>query len=125
MDFEKSINNVVAKFFGTKHERDIKLLQPKVAETNALAAEYERLSDEDLAAKTPELRAIVAERLKNADPAEKEYREQLQAAIEPVIVPAFAAVREAGRRKLNMRHFDVQLIGGIVLHEGKIAEMKT
>src|SRR5207249_562045 len=56
---------------------------------------------------------------------DKSYKETVQAAIEPAIVPTFALAREAGRRFLNMRHFDVQLIGGIVLHEGKIAEMKT
>jgi len=67
----------------------------------------------------------VHEQLKDADPAESAYKEQLQQALEPAIVPAFALVREAGRRFLNMRHFDVQLIGGIVLHEGKISEMKT
>src|SRR5260370_21876562 len=65
------------------------------------------------------------EQLKDADPAEPAYKEQLQQSLEPVIVPAFALVREAGRRFLNMRHFDVQLIGGMVLHEGKISEMKT
>src|SRR5207237_7636514 len=72
-----------------------------------------------------ELRKQVQERLKNTDPEDKSYKEKLQAAIEPAIVPTFALAREAGRRFLNMRHFDVQLIGGIVLHEGKIAEMKT
>jgi len=61
----------------------------------------------------------VQEQLKEADPAESAYKEQLQKALGPTIVPAFALVREAGRRFLNMRHFDVQLIGGIVLHEGK------
>src|SRR5579862_2253289 len=125
MDFDKLINNVIARFIGTKHERDIKVISPKVAEISALAAEYESLSDDALAAKTPELRAIVAEKLKDADLTSPDYRQRLQEALEAVLVPAFAAVREAGRRKLNMRHFDVQLIGGIVLHEGKIAEMKT
>ncbi len=125
MDFDKLVNKVVAKFIGTKHERDIKLIQPYVGQISALAAEYERLSDSDLSAKTPELRAIVAKGLEGADPAEPDYRERMQAAMEPVLIPAFAAVREAGRRHLNMRHFDVQLIGGIVLHQGKIAEMKT
>ena len=125
MDIEKAINDVVAKFIGTKHERDIKRIMPLVAEISALAPEYERLSDEELAAKTPELKAIVAESLKDADPAAPDYRETLQAALAPVLPAAFATVREAGRRKLNMRHFDVQLIGGIVLHEGKISEMKT
>ena len=63
--------------------------------------------------------------MKDSDPAEPTYREQLAAALDPVIVPAFALVREAGHRFLRMRHFDVQLIGGMVLNSGKIAEMKT
>ncbi len=125
MDFDKFVNNVVAKFIGTKHERDIKLIQPYVGQINALASEYERMSDADLAAKTLELRAIVARGLGDADPSAPDYRQTMQAALEPVLIPAFAGVREAGRRHLNMRHFDVQLIGGIVLHQGKISEMKT
>ncbi|MFZ0819689.1 MAG: preprotein translocase subunit SecA [Candidatus Acidiferrales bacterium] len=125
MDFDKLVNKVVAKFIGTKHERDIKLIQPFVGQISALAAEYERLSDADIAAKTPELRAIVAKGLEGADPSEPDFRQRMQDAMQPVLLPAFAAVREAGRRHLNMRHFDVQLIGGIVLHQGKIAEMKT
>jgi preprotein translocase subunit SecA len=125
MDVEKIIDGVIAKFVGTKHERDVKRIQPTVDEINALAAEYELMSDEEIAAKTPELKAIVAQNLGDADPADDDYFSKLQAAVEPVIAPAFAAVREAGRRKLNMRHFDVQLVGGIVLHQGKIAEMKT
>ena len=64
-------------------------------------------------------------RLKGADPSDSDYKERLADALEPAIVPAFALVREAGRRTLGLRHFDVQFIGGIVLHEGKIAEMKT
>ena len=83
------------------------------------------LSDAEMAAKTPVLKAQVTEALADADPKESDYRDRLQAALAGVLVPAFALVREAGRRRLNMRHFDVQLIGGIVLHDGKIAEMKT
>ena len=64
------------------------------------------------------------EQLKDADPAEPSYNEELQKALGPVTVPAFALVREAGRRFLRMRHFDVQLIGGMVLNDGKIAEMR-
>jgi preprotein translocase subunit SecA len=125
MDLEKVFNKVVARFIGTKHERDIKRISPLVTEISALAPDYERLTDEQLAAKTPELRAIVAKALEDADPAAPDYRTRLQSAFASVLPAAFAAVREVGRRKLNMRHFDVQLIGGIVLHEGKIAEMKT
>src|SRR5690348_9511278 len=125
MDAAKLLDNFIAWFIGTKHERDIKKLQPVIAAINAREAEVRSLSDEALKTRFAELRAQVQEQLKDADPAESAYKEQLQKALEPAIVPAFALVREAGRRFLNMRHFDVQLIGGIVLHEGKIAEMKT
>src|SRR2546421_11474779 len=125
MDLAKFIDKIVARFIGTKHERDIKKLQPLIAAINAREAELPSLSDEGLKARFAELRAQVQEQLKEADDAEPAYKEQLRKALEPAIVPTFALVREAGRRFLNMRHFDVQLIGGIVLHEGKIAEMKT
>ena len=99
----------LAKIFGTKHEREVKAMRPLIAAINDLEPQMQALSDEELAAQT------VA------------FREQLAqgATLDDLLVPAFAAVREAGRRVLNMRHFDVQLIGGIVLHRGKIAEMKT
>ena len=125
MDVAKVVDRVVARFIGTKHERDIKKLMPVIAAINAREAEVQALSDEGLKTRFAELRAQVHEQLKDADPAEPAYKQQLQQALEPAIVPAFALVREAGRRFLNMRHFDVQLIGGIVLHEGKISEMKT
>src|SRR5438876_7977448 len=125
MEAAQILDRVVARFIGTKHERDIKKLQPVIAAINAREGEVQSLSDEDLKTRFAELRAKVQEQLKDADPAESAYKEQLQRAMEAAMVPAFALVREAGRRFLNMRHFDVQLIGGIVLHEGKIAEMKT
>src|SRR6266702_1160320 len=125
MDVAKVVDRVVARFIGTKHERDIKKLQPLIAAINAREAEVQALSDEGLKTRFAELRVQVQEQLKDADPAETAYKEQLRKALEPAIVPAFALVREAGRRFLNMRHFDVQLIGGLVLHDGKIAEMKT
>jgi preprotein translocase subunit SecA len=125
MDLAKIIDRVVARFIGTKHERDIKKLQPVIAAINAREAEMQALSDQGLKTRFAELRKQVQEQLKDADPAESGYKEQLQKALELAIVPAFAVAREAGRRFLNMRHFDVQLIGGIVLHEGKISEMKT
>jgi preprotein translocase subunit SecA len=125
MDVAKVVDRVVARFIGTKHERDIKKLMPVIAAINEREAEVQALSDEGLKTRFAELRAQVHEQLKDADPAEPAYKQQLQQALEPAIVPAFALVREAGRRFLNMRHFDVQLIGGIVLHEGKISEMKT
>jgi preprotein translocase subunit SecA len=125
MEAAQILDRVVARFIGTKHERDVKKLQPLIASINAREAEMKALSDEDLKLRFAELRAQVQERLKDADPAEPTFRELMQQALEPAIVPAFALVREAGWRFLNMRHFDVQLIGGMVLHEGKIAEMKT
>src|SRR6266481_1197750 len=125
MDVAKVVDKVIARFIGTKHERDIKKLMPVIAAINARETEVQALSDEGLKTRFAELRAQVQEQLKDADPAEPAYKEQLQKALEAAIVPAFALVREAGCRFLNMRHFDVQLIGGIVLHEGKISEMKT
>ena len=125
MDVAKTVDAVIARFIGTKHERDIKKLQPLVAEINAREAEVRALSDEDLKLRFAELKARVQEQLKDADPSEPTYKDLLKGTLDPVIVPAFALVREAGRRFLNMRHFDVQLIGGMVLHDGKISEMKT
>ena len=125
MRVEAIVDRVVARFIGTKHERDVKRLMPAVGAINALASECERLSDAEIKSRAQQLKAEVAERLKDADPAEPEYKQRLQEALEPAMAPAFALAREAGRRTLGLRHFDVQLIGGMVLHEGKIAEMKT
>src|SRR6266853_317071 len=125
MRIDTMIDQVVARFIGTKHERDLKLIQPLVNAINALAPEYEKLTDEQMLEKILQLRAQVKERLGDLPLDDPQFKERCKDALEPAIVPAFALVREAGRRKLGMRHFDVQLIGGIVLHEGKIAEMKT
>jgi preprotein translocase subunit SecA len=129
MDVTRAVDSVIARFIGTKHERDVKKLQPLVAAINAREAEIKALSDEDLKAQFFALRQQVQEPLKDLDPGDATskdaYKEAMRRAFEPAIVPAFALVREAGRRFLNMRHFDVQLIGGMVLHDGKIAEMKT
>jgi preprotein translocase subunit SecA len=130
------INALVAKVFGTKNEREIKRLMPDVAAINVLEPTIEKLSDDELRAKTDEFRRRIQDRLAHipgepeADPDRikelDEERAQTTAEILEEILPeAFAVVREGGRRVLNMRHFDVQLIGGMVLHHGKIAEMKT
>ncbi len=130
------INTLLGKIFGTKNEREVKRLQPRVEAINALEPETQKLSDDQLRGKTEEFRARVQERLSSivdepdADPdrqkeIEAERSEALKAVLDELLDEAFAVVREAGRRVLNMRHFDVQLIGGMVLHEGKIAEMKT
>src|SRR5438874_1731484 len=109
---------------------------PRVEAMNVLEPEMQKLSDEQLRAKTDEFRRRVQERLSaipdepDADPdrikqLEEERTKVLNEALDEILVEAFAVVREAGRRVLNMRHFDVQLIGGMVLHQGKISEMKT
>src|SRR2546422_1027651 len=103
------LQTLLAKVVGTQNERELKRLRPLVGEINALEPEIAVLSDEQLRAKTAEFR----QRLANGE------------TLDDLLVEAFAVVREAGRRVLNMRHFDVQLIGGVVLHQGKIAEMKT
>jgi preprotein translocase subunit SecA len=125
MEAAQILDRVVARFIGTKHERDVKKLQPTIAAINAFEPEVRALSNEELTVRFKELSQKVQTELKDADPSDSGFRELMQKAFEPTIIPAFALVREAGRRFLNMRHFDVQLIGGLVLHEGKIAEMKT
>src|ERR1700726_4039307 len=125
MRVDTMIDRVVARFIGTKHERDLKQIQPLVNAINALAPKYEQLSDAQLLEKIAQLRTQVKERLGDLPLDDPQFKERCKDALEPALVPAFALVREAGRRMLGLRHFDVQLIGGIVLHEGKIAEMKT
>src|SRR6202790_428429 len=125
MDVAKLIDSVIARFIGTKHERDVKKLLPSVAAINEREAQVKLLSDDELKAQFQALKDPIRDQLKDLDPTESTFRESMRQALEPAIVPAFAMVREAGRRFLKMRHFDVQLIGGMVLHDGKIAEMKT
>jgi preprotein translocase subunit SecA len=125
MDAAKVVDSVISRFIGTKHERDVKKLQPLVAAINAREAEVKALTDEELKDRFQALKEQVQAPLKDADPNDSGFRDLMTQAFEPAIVPAFALVREAGRRTLNMRHFDVQLIGGMVLHSGKISEMKT
>ncbi len=117
-------NVLLAKVIGTRNEREIKRMRPQVERMNALEAETERLRDSDLRAKTDEFRRRIAESLEGfEDPAERAV--VLRNTLDELLPEAFAVVREAGRRTLQMRHFDVQLIGGMVLHQGRIAEMKT
>ena len=103
------LDTILAKVFGTENQRLLKRLQPQVAEINAREPEARALSDEQLRGRTADFRA----------------RATQGAPLDDLLVDTFAVVREAGRRALGMRHFDVQLIGGMVLHRGAIAEMKT
>src|SRR6266849_2638674 len=125
MDVAKFIESVIARCIGTKHERDVKKLQPLVAAINEREAQVKTLSHDRLKAQFQALKEPNQEQLHDHDPTESTFHESMRKALEPAIVPAFALVREAGRRFLNMRHFDVQLLGGRVLHDGKISEMKT
>ena len=104
-----SIGSIAAKIFGTANDRKLKAYRGIVAAINELEPELEKLSDDELRARTTE------------------FREQVKAgrSLDDLLVPAFATVREAAKRTLGQRHFDVQLMGGIALHQGKIAEMKT
>jgi preprotein translocase subunit SecA len=125
MEVDRLLDSVVARFIGTKHERDIKRIQPLVDEINALELEMKKFSDAELSAETPKLRREVQARLEGLEDNDPQIKQKLAESLEPALVRAFAVAREAGRRTLGMRHFDVQLIGGIVLHQGKISEMKT
>ncbi len=105
-----AIDAMLAKVFGTKHEREIKAMRPLIAAINDLwRGAFRNSPIEELAAQTVTFKEQIAQ----------------GGFARRCLIPAFATVREAGRRILNMRHFDVQLIGGVVLHRGKIAEMKT
>ncbi len=142
------IDKLLDKVFGTKSERVVKNLRPKVQAINALEPEISKLTDAELRAKTDEFRQRIqahmsrlgengstgAESLADSGEEddfgrqkrlEKEEHQALQEILEEILVEAFAVAREAARRVLNMRHFDVQLIGGMVLHRGAISEMKT
>jgi preprotein translocase subunit SecA len=100
---------LITKVFGTKNERDLKKLQPLAAAISELEPRIQSLSDAELRAKTAEFKEKSAQ----------------GASLDDILIEAFAVVREVGRRTVRMRHFDVQLIGGVVLHQGKISEMKT
>jgi len=144
--------NLVKKVFGDSSDREVKRLQPIVDQINALAPEFERMSDDELHGQTEAFRTTIAGRVgtlrddlarvreewqAEADSdaqiqlrlevqrLEKELRQAEAESMEEILPRAFAAVREAATRTVGMRHFDVQLIGGMVLHQGKIAEMKT
>ncbi|MCP3676667.1 MAG: preprotein translocase subunit SecA, partial [Deltaproteobacteria bacterium] len=100
---------ILKKVFGSKNEREVKRMEPLVESINAIESKMEALSDDELSGLTPKFQ----ERVNGGE------------SLDAILPEAFAAVREVSKRRLAMRHFDVQLVGGIVLHEGKIAEMKT
>jgi preprotein translocase subunit SecA len=118
------LNKLAAKVFGTSNEREIKRILPRVDEINSFEPAMKQLTDEQLRAKTEEFRQRIRERADAIEDADQKDQE-LKAVLDEILPEAFAVVREAGWRVLQMRHFDVQLIGGVVLHQGKIAEMKT
>ena len=143
--------NIIKKIVGTKNDREVKRIRPYVEKINSFEAQLQSLSDDDLLAKTDEFKSRIREataqlrtdleearaqaissdierreELKSrVEELDKELREVEAEILEEVLAEAFAAVREASRRTIGLRHFDVQMIGGTVLHEGKIAEMKT
>ncbi|HLQ52110.1 MAG TPA: preprotein translocase subunit SecA [Terriglobales bacterium] len=138
------ISKILATIFGTKNEREIKRLLPIVAQINALEPQMQQLTNDQLRAKTDEFKQRIQAKLAALEPEpepesdsenskepsnpkqlDEEQKRLLQEALDEVLPEAFAVVREGSRRVLNMRHFDVQLIGGMVLHQGKISEMKT
>src|SRR4029078_11595271 len=120
------LDTLLAKVVGTQNERELKRLQPLVAEIGALEPAIQPLTDEPLRGTTAEIRRRIAEGAPLDDtPHERRHPSAQASTLDALLFEACAVVREAGRRVLNMRHFDVQLIGGMVLHSGKIAEMKT
>ena len=126
------LNKVAAKVFGTANERLLKRLWPIVTEINALEPEMKKLSDDELRAYTVRFREQVEKQIAGAEltggtaeEQKKALRVVIDEALDEILVESFAVVREASRRATGMRHFDVQLIGGMVLHRGMIAEMKT
>src|SRR6202171_197078 len=118
------IDRLLAKVFGTQHERDIKKLLPRVRRINELEPAMKGLSDAELRAKTDQFRTRIADTMAKGPEDEKERKAARAAILDEILEEAFAVVREASVRALGMRPFDVQLIGGVVLHQGKISEMK-
>src|SRR6202046_4126673 len=101
MDVERVIDNVVARFIGTKHERDVKRVQPLVAEINVLEPEMLSLSDQEIGARTASLRSEVQSRMEGLERDDPDYKQKLQDAIEPAVVPAFALARDRKSTRLN------------------------
>src|SRR5437868_4252889 len=119
-----SFDKVLTKVFGSSNERFLKSIRPTIERINEFEPSIQKLSDDELRAKTIAFKERVADAVKDArDKDDRKYREQ--EALNEILPEAFAVVREASVRTTGMRHFDVQMIGGLVLHQGKIAEMRT
>ena len=119
-----SFDKVLTKVFGSSNERFLKTIRPLIAEINEFEPQVQKLSDDQMRERTAFLKAQIADAVKDArDKDDRKYREQQ--ALNEILPEAFALVREASVRTTGMRHFDVQMIGGLVLHQGKIAEMRT
>src|SRR4051812_37791785 len=127
---------IIAKIFGTKNDRDIKAMRPRVAAINALEDRLKSLEDDQIQRRIIELKNEVQKALAddkrrwpgpsgNFENDQKRERDAVNAVLDPYLHETFALVREAGRRVLGMRHYDVQMIGGMTLHAGRISEMKT
>jgi preprotein translocase subunit SecA len=119
------IDKALSKIFGTKHERDVKALVPRVAEIAALEPAFAPLSDDALRSRLREIKERVQSALSTLPEELEERRARVKEVLDAELVEVFAIVREAGKRTLEQRHYDVQMMGGIVLHQGKIAEMRT
>jgi preprotein translocase subunit SecA len=122
------LNTVIAKVFGTSNERAVKRITPTVDQINAFEPAIQALSDDELRGKTVEFRQRIEDARSSIEDTRENADERYAAekvALDALLPEAFAVVREAGKRAVQMRHFDVQMIGGIVLHSGRIAEMKT
>jgi preprotein translocase subunit SecA len=120
------LKSFVKLFGGDPNKKTIEEIRPIVEEINALEAEFETLSDDALRAKTDEFRARITESMGNLEGLEeKEQFKAQQDALNEILPETFAAVREASKRTIGLRHFDVQMIGGVILHRGSIAEMRT
>src|SRR5450759_83721 len=119
------IDKALSKVFGTKHQRDVKAMQPRVAAINVLEPEIKALSDDAIRARVAGIRARVQEGLKTLPENIEERRALSRQVLDSELVEVFALVREAAWRAISQRHYDVQRMGGMVLHEGKISEMRT
>jgi len=119
------VDKVIEVFVGSKHQREMKRLAPQVSEINAKEAELAAFSDDELRSRLAAIRDQVRASTAQLPEEYAERRKLVQEVLGSHLADVFAIVREASRRTVGMRHFDVQLIGGMVLHDGKIAEMKT